>query len=246
MSNLIKRLEKLSNRQVLLVLFGTSMLAALISGFFSSEGFSTDWWMGYFDNLSSEMLGAFLTFLLLEMILGTREEKEDLMLDLASKDNATALNALKKIQESGWLADGTLNGINLEFANLQGADMRQAIMQKVNLRLANLQGAALIGADLQQSNLIYCNLQDTSLQLADLHDANFQDADLRGANLKKANMVNAKLDNASFDRETTLPDGELWTPDTDMEQFTDTAHSNFWQPDWITTQTIKVADLKPR
>ena len=57
----------------------------------------------------------------------------------------------------------TIEGANLQWADLRGANLREA-----NLQRANLQRADLRGADLQR---------------ADLREANLQRADLRGADL---------------------------------------------------------------
>jgi hypothetical protein len=60
---------------------------------------------------------------------------------------------------------------------------------------------------------------------------------LEGANLFESDMAGAKLSHpdhpeygvARFDEWTVLPNGEFWTPETDMEQFIDPTHKNFWR-----------------
>ena len=39
--------------------------------------------------------------------------------------------------------------------------------------------------------------------------------------------------NQPFDEESFMPDGELWTPYTDMSRFTNPDHKAFWQPNWV-------------
>ena len=71
-----------------------------------------------------------------------------------------------------------LNGANLRCANLNGADLTGADLWCANLSDANLNGADLTGADL------WCaNLYDANLSGANLHDANLRGANLLGTNL---------------------------------------------------------------
>ena len=60
--------------------------------------------------------------------------------------------------------------------------------------------------------------------------AHFVEPDFRGAMLLNADFCNAVLVQPTFDEHTTLPDGSNWTPDTDIERFTDPNHPFFWQP----------------
>ena len=62
---------------------------------------------------------------------------------------------------------------DLQFANLQDADLRKA-----DLRNANLWGADLRDADLRNANLRGANLQDADLRRADLLGADLRNADL--------------------------------------------------------------------
>ena len=63
--------------------------------------------------------------------------------------------------------------LTIEGADLQYADLREANLQGANLRGANLRGANLRGA----------NLRGADLREANLRGANLQYADLRGASL---------------------------------------------------------------
>ncbi|MHC5038613.1 MAG: serine/threonine-protein kinase [Planctomycetota bacterium] len=106
------------------------------------------------------------------------------------------------------LAECNLEGINLRKAILVGADLKGASMMHANLSeatvcradfsRANLRHADLRGADLRFSSFQDANLHYTQLQGADLQDANFQRAklwktNLSGAKLKGANMKGAVL-----------------------------------------------------
>jgi uncharacterized protein YjbI with pentapeptide repeats len=81
-----------------------------------------------------------------------------------------------------------LAGINLSFANLQGA----------GLVLANLRAANLYGANLERAKLNFANLTAANLEKANLSFANLTAADLERANLSFANLVETNLTDASL------------------------------------------------
>jgi hypothetical protein len=171
-----------------------------------------DWLSGLTSNLATEMVGAVITFVMFELIIGgrqeqektqkqTAEEKARLIRDLGSSVNDVAQKASEELRARGWLLDGSLQGANLSKANLQGANLEEAELKEANLFLANLQGAFLGVADLQ------------------------------AANLSGANLQGASLDWTQFSENTTLPNGKKWRPETDMRRFTDPEHPQFWRSD---------------
>jgi hypothetical protein len=169
-----------------------------------------DYGKGLALNLGTELAGALMTYILLELVIGRRERREakkaDLIAQMGSNVKDVAIAAAEELARRGWLYDGSLQGAHLANANLQGAHLIGANLQVVFLAAANLQGAFLMEADLQWAILVWANLQG-------------------------ANLVNANLQGADFDEDTTLPDGTKWTPGTDMTRFTDPRRSDFWRPD---------------
>jgi hypothetical protein len=158
------------------------------------------WWANWLQGVSTEMVGAVVTTILLGTVVGAvqqqqliAQQKQELISQLGSPDNAFAIEATRILRARGWGfgEDATLRRVYLSGANLQGA----------NLWHANLQGAYLAYADLQGAYLIGANLQG------------------------------ALLNRAGFDEETYLPDGSQWTPDTDMNRFTNPEHPDFWRSD---------------
>lgn len=140
--------------------------------------------------------------------------KESLISRLSSPDNSIALRAAQQLRETGWLTDGSCEKASLPDANLDGADLSNARLSGVNLERANLDGANLSGADLSNANLKQSNLDG---------------ANLRGTNLTSTDLSEARITTlASFDKKTILPDGNLWTPETDISRFTDANHPIFW------------------
>lgn len=191
-------------------------------------------------NFGTEMAGAALTYYLLELLIRRREEEEArkaaLIAQLGSQVPGVALEAAKELRQRGWHCDGSLRGaklekahlqgVNLDGADLQGANLMDAYVPMAGLRRANLQGANMFDVKLGMTYLPEANLQSANLMRARLLEA-----DLRGANLQGVCLAYANLEKAKLDEDTILPDGTKWTPDTDMDRFTDPGHSDFWHPD---------------
>jgi uncharacterized protein YjbI with pentapeptide repeats len=93
--------------------------------------------------------------------------------------------------------------VDLQRANLNGANFTGAIMPKVNLSGASavgstffetdLQGANLKNASLTYSNLVKAKLNNAILEQTDLQGANLAEADLRNAQVKKTDFVGANI-----------------------------------------------------
>lgn len=159
--------------------------------------------------------------ILAELLLAQRHEKRELKKRLRSRDNTTVSKTLEVLRSSGWLTDGSLKTALLHDANLQGSKLAGADLQGVNFHNANLKG---------------CNLAAANLRKAYLSNANLQGVDLTDANLQEVILERIFIDiftpiQIMFNEETTLPDGNQWTPETDMTRFTDPNHPNFWRSD---------------
>ncbi len=202
----MKKSKKIDPRMVLililLILMTLSVVLSLFSVRNSPSGLTREWWAGWAQNLSTDLLGAIVTYLLFELIFARRQRQEETEKDitrrktwliehLRSPQNADALKALDEISEHNWLFDGSLKKAYLRDANLEGADLRQA----------DLRGADLRGANLKNSEMMFANLTG---------------AYLVGANLEGAN----DLPQAIFDTNTRLPDGRFWKPGADVQAFT--------------------------
>jgi uncharacterized protein YjbI with pentapeptide repeats len=190
-----------------------------------------DWLDSVLQNAGTEMLGAFLTFLLIEVFVRKRrerdaderaidQEKQRLILQMSSPDNAFAVEAARILQARGWGFgnDVTLQGVSLANANLQEAVLQRANLKGTHLSCANLKGARLLGADLQEAVLLGANFEG-----ANLEDANLQEAFLKDS----LGLVRGAI----FSEETIMPDGYRWTPDTNLSRFIDPNHPDFWRSD---------------
>ncbi len=208
---------------------------------------------GYSVNIYTEILSIGVTVFILNALAERREDsrrendlKAQLIRDAGSQSNEAALRAVNEIAKRKWLIeeDGLLRGADLSQANLAGAHLHTSNLQNANLFQGKLQNAYLFDANMQyamlwQANLQHADLTHTDLEGADLGHAKLQYAKLLCANLqasylghadlKGADLSYTNIKNTNFDENTTLPDATYWTPQTDMNRFTDPNHPNFWR-----------------
>lgn len=88
-----------------------------------------------------------------------------------------------------------LSNANLPFTSLEGANLDHAILKNADLGGANFEGANLAGANLSNANLRYANLENAELNGADLDSTFLDDADLSSTALQDANLSGASLQN---------------------------------------------------
>jgi|GEM_PF-681471 len=198
-------------------------LAALVGGWLSHD------WAGIWLNLGTELIGAAITFFLLDQLLRRREQqataeratarsKADLIARLGSNVPSFAVAAAEDLRRHGWLTDGSLRGASLMTADLHGAPLAHAHMPEANLSDANLAQAdlgravlteaSLDGATLQGAYLLAADLQRASLVGAKLGGADLREANLDGAELVLADLSHARLSRASL-RQTVLSTADL-------------------------------------
>ena len=106
--------------------------------------------------------------------------------------------------------EAQLQGADLTGAQLERANLSKAQLQKANLRLAWMQLASLFKAQLQGvnlglawmqlANLIETQLQQTQLQRANLFKARMQLANLSKAQLQGANLGLARMQGANLSK----------------------------------------------
>jgi uncharacterized protein YjbI with pentapeptide repeats len=111
--------------------------------------------------------------------------KLELMNKLRSPDNKVVLQAVEELRVRGWLGDGSLRGVALCQAQLQGCDLMGANMSTIDLHQAQLTWAG-------------ANFSKADLTGADLYKAN-----LRGAN----NLTDEQLKRVKRLWGATMPDG---------------------------------------
>ncbi len=183
---------------VLGVLVGAAVISSLVGLRGIDQGVPWLWL-----HLGVELAGAVVTYILLDLVLGTRERKEALIRRVASDARDVAVPAAHELRRQGWLTDGSLHGAQLGHAdlagaNLEGAELRAADLQEAKLMGANLERAGLEGANLQGAHLVEADLQYAILIDADLEHALMVGANLGGANLTRAKLQQARLTNADL------------------------------------------------
>jgi uncharacterized protein YjbI with pentapeptide repeats len=178
-----------------------------------------DYGQGLALNLATELAGALVTYILLQLVIGRREEEEvkkaNLIAQMGSSVKDVAIAAAEELRRHGWLGDGSLRGAELYGADLRGARLNWADLQGAFLSFANLQGADLVGANLQRVLLYEANLQG-----ADLRRANLQEVSLTKANLQKAILAATGLQGA-FLNEANLQGAFLTAADLQETDLTD-------------------------
>lgn len=105
---------------------------------------------------------------------------------------------LKKIQNGESLEGEDLSFISLPGADLRRSDFTNAILKGADLRGADLAGTVLDGADFSDANLAGVDLKGASLKKCTLKNASLENAKMMGANLKDANLEKANLHAANL------------------------------------------------
>jgi hypothetical protein len=130
----------------------------------------------------------------------------DLIRKLRNPENKTVLQAIEELRVRGWLEDGSLKGILLCHAHLQGADLLKADLTKVDLHQARLEGTNLSMANLNGAKLARVNLQG-----ANLSDANVEGTDFFKANLTDVcNLTDEQCSKVKRLYGATMPDGNIY------------------------------------
>ncbi len=234
----IKTIWKQNQWLYILVGFIAGLLAAPLLQVWTTDA------MGFLQSLVPEAIGITFTVLLVDRLYQRRErEREErelkarLIRELGSSNRGTSRHAIEELRMRTWLrVEGLFEKAQLNSADIGDAELSGAILKGAYADEANLQAATLNDADLRRVSFIEANLSQTSLlyanfQAANLYMADLQGSDLRGANLLEADLSLTKLEQVVLDEHTVLPNGKLWTPNTDMRRFTDPTPPDFWRSD---------------
>jgi hypothetical protein len=192
LNRLRRFISNLSNMAVLAILIGSAFLTGIVSLVSFHTGTSSgEWWESALQNFSTEMIGAFLTFILIDVVIGGREKRAEerreeirrlrrrLIKRLRSPNREITASAADELRRWGWLEDGSLEGAYLSHANLR----------RVDLKGADLEGARLTRARLEGSCLSNAKLEGTTLKAAQLAQAHT----LRGAIMPDGKKYDGRL-----------------------------------------------------
>ncbi|VAW38397.1 hypothetical protein MNBD_CHLOROFLEXI01-3306 [hydrothermal vent metagenome] len=137
---------------ILAVYIGIRGFLFLYEGGFSYQQITSD----FYANISTELASIAITVLIIDVINRRhtkQQELADLKWQMGSRDRVLALEAVRKLRGKKWLIDGTLKGIDLRGANLQGAGLYKANLEGADLRKVKLHDAYLVGANLRNANV---------------------------------------------------------------------------------------------
>ncbi|MCA9361851.1 pentapeptide repeat-containing protein, partial [Candidatus Kaiserbacteria bacterium] len=149
---------------------------------------ATNWLADWLAGISTEMIGALITTVLLGIILSQLEVKDTLIEQIHSHLEPNAVQALEDMRVYGWLTNGTLQGESLIGVTWVDADLRQADLRDANLADAVLQGSDLSHSFFQRANLEGANLSDADLSYVSMQEANLSQTDLSGITALDANL----------------------------------------------------------
>lgn len=152
----------------------------------------------HFTNWAPGLATDGLLLLVLNHIL-RRHERRRVIAQVASLSNEFALDAVRRMRQEGWHADGSLEGEDLRRARLVDSDLSEARLARADLTAADLRGAALHHADLTEADLTAANLRGADLRWCQLNGARLRRADLRDALLDGTNVSGADLRGAALD-----------------------------------------------
>lgn len=230
------------------------MAVAFISGYwsFAISGTSNamQWWVGWLQDVGTEMLGSAVTILLVELLIYQKRDEADRLdrermrrrdqfadrLKMTTRPGVRQ-KILDRMKQQNLLAGAWLYEVHLEGADLQEADLQEIDFFEAQLQNANFRDSNLDNAILRRANLQGANLTQATLRGADLQEANLQGVDLTNADLQEANLHRAHLD-----ARTTLPDGTTWEPETDLSRFTDPENPLFWKAAELVPLSVLVSN----
>jgi uncharacterized protein YjbI with pentapeptide repeats len=132
--------------------------------------------------------------------------KIELINKLQSVDHRNVLKAVEELHTCGVLSDGSLRGIALCQATLQGACLKEADLCYVDLHQANLDEVDLTNAKLQAAKLNRASLEGANLEGTDLTNADLYKVNLRGVR----NLTETQLSSLNELFGSIMPDGSVY------------------------------------
>lgn len=229
---------------VLILLLILTVISGLASFFLNRLQWVSSWLL----NISSELIGAVITYILFELIIGRAEKKneEERRKIEAQLQLRTKLLKAESFEEKQLILDeinalGVMRGANLMYSDLNGLYMSGLDMQGVDFSWSDLSGANLSNANLEGANLTNTNLRGAILMEANFRSAILVGADLQNAtivganfdyailrqtkfqfsNLEKASFLGSVVDEAIANEHTLMPDGQHFVEQSDWNRYLD-------------------------
>ena len=123
-----------------------------------------------------------------------------LLFSVSASVNAFAFEEadLNQLTSSNRCPQCNLRGANLNWMDLQGANLSQADLRGAQCVQTNLRNANLSGANLQGANMLAASLEGAVLHGVNFTAANLRAANLRGTDLRRINFRAAVLVGTNF------------------------------------------------
>lgn len=121
---------------------------------------------GFLDNLVPEFFGMGFTILIIDRLDRGREDrlvKEQLLRQMHSYYNPTALQSIEELRVLGYLGDGSCQGLDF-----RGADWRDANLYQADLTNCDLRNTKIQKADLVEAVLVNCKVIEDQLITTDI------------------------------------------------------------------------------
>jgi uncharacterized protein YjbI with pentapeptide repeats len=199
---------------------------------------------GLMGNISSELGGAVVTYLLIDRMIAIKERQEEkddedavlrahLLTRLFDSNEAAVRSVLTEMREHGWIEDGSFTEVSLMNINLSACDLYKFNGRCADMELARLADADMYLANLEEANLKeammeHCRLQRANLTGASLWAANLQSANLCRASLHEADLRFAKLNSADLEQTALIGANMQWATLTDAQHLTDAQLASVW------------------
>lgn len=121
------------------------LVVSLVSGVWSAYADGTLDTKGLVGNLSTELIGGVITFILIDRFItqsvDKSNQKKSLISQLENHDSGIVKRVMQELNANGWLQDGSLYGWFLQNANFSGLDLRKANVNGLGLFQCRLEHA---------------------------------------------------------------------------------------------------------
>lgn len=174
---------------------------------------------GFLLNLGTELIGAALLYIILDVVIGRVEaveseqqaeqaRQQQLREEMSSRVPDVAKRAAEQLRQSDAWFDGSLRGIRLDRSDFSGANLAYASMREAQVSEVNFTETILTRVDFKESTFESCNfkraqLTGTFFRRSQMPRCNFsqakcQDADFRGCILRHTDFSRALALGADF------------------------------------------------
>lgn len=195
---------------------GAFLIGSLVSGgaILAGESFT-----GFLLNLGTEIIGAALLYIVLDIFIGRFEsqeaaeraaaaEKQELLDQMRSTVKSIAARAIERLKATDMWYDGSLSQLALNRLDFSGVDLNYISMRESECQEVDFTEAWLTRADLKKASMTHCifkraQLKGAFFRSSQLISCNFsraycQDTDFRYCILRRADFSGATLHGTDF------------------------------------------------